>query len=149
MAASAGLHAFGADVQVSAADSDASYSTIGEIADATPASWMIAAAKATHHASPNTATEAIPGIESTDPGRVTINFTKAEYAAMIALKRTIRYWKFFAPLKSGESTASSWKFRGFWTKAGAPRMDPEDTNIMICEFEFQRASGTITFTAGS
>ena len=147
MSASTAIHAMGGEFKYSSNDS--SYATLGEIVDVQAPKWMTAAAKATHLQSPNSATEATIGVDSSDPLKATMNFTKAEYTTVVSLKRTKGYFKVFAPTQTGETTPSSWKFYGFITKIGTPKMDPEDNNAMIYELEVTRASGTVTYLAGS
>lgn len=147
MAASLGFQAYGADLQYSSNDS--SYATLGEIADVTVPKWMTMAAKATHHASPNNATENAIGIDSSEPLKGTLNMAKVAFAALYALKRTKGYFKILCPLVSPEATPSFWKFYGFFTEFGEIKLDPEDTNIVVVPFTITRASGALTFTQGA
>lgn len=150
MAESEALHAAGGfTVEVSSADSDGDYSEIAEVVDAQPPEWVVKAAKATHNASPNNMTESKPGLGETTTGTLTLNFTATQFEAFQTMFRQIRYWRFSLPLDEDETTPTRILVRGYWSKLGGLKLDPEDANVILANVELTRASGQPTLTGGS
>lgn len=148
MAVSTGRHAGGGfDVKVS--EDGVTYATIGEVVDAQPPEWLVKEAKATHSASPDNMTETKPGLGDTSKGMVTLNFTENELEAMLALFRVLRYWRITYPLDTGQSNPARIDWRGYWTKLGGMKQDPDDANLIQVSVEFTRSSGKPTFTKGT
>jgi hypothetical protein len=148
MSESNGRHAGGGFTVEYSSDGN-SFTPIAEIVDATPPEWMVKEAKATHAASPNQSTEAKPGLSDTGKGTITLNFTEDELDNMLNLRRLIRYWRFSFPKAEGQNNAPRIDFKGFWTKIGGLKQDPDDANLIQANIEFTRSSGVPTFTKGN
>lgn len=149
MSASEGQHAFGFELQVS--DDGVTYDDVLEIVNCNTPERLRAAAKATHNSSPDGHTEAKPGIKSTGPLQFTINVTEEQYDTLDEYYEggDDLYWKVKLPLDEGETTPQTFVMRGFVSKLGQIKLDPEDTQVMICDVEITRTSGKVTYAGGS
>lgn len=148
MAVSEALHA-GSGFTVEVSEDGVAYTTIAEIVDAEPPSWLVKEAKATHNTSPDQMTESKPGLGDTSNGMLTINYTDTQLNVILALYRLIRYWRFSFPIDTGQTVPARYVMLGFWTKLSPPKLDPDDTNVMISTIELKRSSNKPTHTAGS
>lgn len=149
MAASDARHAYGFEIEIS--EDGATYTDILEVVNASAMERLRVEAKATHNGSPDGHTEAKPGIKRTGPLKFTLNYVAAQYEDLDAFFEdgTDLFFKVKLPLDEGESTPEQFVVRGFITKLGEIRLDPEDTSVMIYDVEIARSQSKVTRTAGA
>lgn len=148
MAESTGRHA-GGGFSVKVSSDNVVFTPIAEVVDAQPPEWLVKEAKATHSASPDKMTEAKPGLGDTSKGMINLNFTEQELENMLNLFRLVRYWRIEYPLDEGQTNPARIDWKGFWTKVGGLKLDPDDANLVQANIEFCRSSGKPMFTKGT
>jgi hypothetical protein len=74
-----------------------SYTSLAELADAGIPSDTADEAEATHYLSPNTRKEFLAGWLDAGEVELDLNYTAAQYAALIAILRVTKWWKLTLP----------------------------------------------------
>lgn len=140
---------YGSRLSYSAAGS--TYTALTDMAAFTPPSLEYADLKTTNLESTDGVHEYQAGLG--EPGEIpgTAYFTKAQFAALMALAGPASdnyYWKITFPLLSGESTASQIIARGHLKKISLDEINIEDDNKVMAPIAI-KVTGKWAFTAAT